>query len=272
MATNAQAQEHGFRTPQPSDFIRDGDDDISQNARAAVDLYRLGLRQGIVAAGAAAAEVYDGMQKVQVDEDSGRLYYADPPRTILRDTFDRADEAPVAPTPVGARPLIQGAGSIATQLAVKTGQLAFTFGPSSYGAAFWPTGRADGTFGITIADPARNATGLHGAGIVFRADTTLTNTYLVDGNGTGTGGTAYYRIRRRLAGTWSDLANLGRSPAAGDRLEVTTEGDRIIVAVNGTVLHNTTHPGGPTGTHIGVYLYGQLYAARFDDLRFTVPR
>lgn len=271
MATNAQAQGHGFVTPLASDLIRDGDDAISQNARAAVDLYRQGLRQGIVAAGAAAAEVFDGMQHVQLDPDTGRLYYADPPRTLIRDTFDRPDEAPVGPTPVGARKLIQGTGSIATQLAVKDGQLAFTFGPGSYGASFWNAGRTDGTFGITIVDPGRNASGLHGAGIVFRSDTTLTSTYLVDGNGTGSG-TAHYRLRRRLAGVWSDIANLGQSPAAGDRLEVTTAGDRITITVNGVTLHDGTHTGGPTGTHIGVYLYAQLYQVRLDDLRFTIPR
>lgn len=267
MATDARARELGFSTPSSTDLIREGDNAISQNARAAVDLHDRSVAIANAARAMAASAVTAAADGTGITQDvaTGRLYYA--PAPVIADDFNRPDESPVGPTPIGYAPLVPASGQ--ATLAVDANQLAFTNTVNTTGYATWDTRHTDGVFSITILEHAIT-TDRSGIAVVVRATPDAADAIVLDASLTDAPNPPQYRVRRRTAGAWeSGQSTLGTAAAAGDRIDITLNGPEVTFTINGTPRLTATFPDHTTGTGVGVGCFFRQYGVRYDDMSFV---
>ena len=269
MATDAHARSLGFDTPASTDLIRHGDNAISKNARATVDLFRTSTQLAIAAGRNAAITEVLASQTIIQDDESGRLYYARATPPIMADNFDRPNESPVSPTPIGAKALLPGTGTTGTTLAVDNGELAFTNTVSTAtGPAYWNAGRADGTFRVTVANQGTES-GIAGSGVLLRSSgPNWMDALIFDAQDAGLSVTEY-RLRERLAGAYGSLILTSVPAVDGDVIEATMTGPRVVIKVNGETLIDQDFPSHTSGTHVGVMCNQRRYGVRYDDVSFT---
>lgn len=254
-ASEPEAQDLGFTLPKGTDLIRDGDDAITTNALVTTGALRAAFNRLRTLEDAALAAA----QAVNRDSSTGRLYYAKVTPPIMVDDFNRPDESPVSPTPIGGKPLLSGSGAT---LSVTGNQLAMHGSVTRTG--FWDAGQADGVYRITVADTGWNGTG-HAFGVLFRASgPDWSDALILRGNGSN------YGIQTRSGGAYgSFLSGVTTHPASnGDQVEVIMSGASVTVRVNGNVVYDAAPPGSWTGTHVGVMNLANRDAVRFDDVSF----
>lgn len=269
MATNTEANNLGFATPNPSTIISTGDDHISQNARAAVELFRTSTQLAIAAGRNAAITEVLASQTIIQDDESGRLYYARATPPIMADNFDRPNESPVSPTPIGFRQFVNGAAPFAGTWRVVEGQLAPLTLASDNSAGMWNSGQSDGVLRVTVADTGY-VSPYHGAHVFFRSDdAAVSNGWIIIGTGAGSG--TQYTLRRRVGGAYSTGYDVGlvSKPTNGDQFEITLDGPQITVKINGVTRHDAAYPElSDTGVHHGVGAYTGRPGVRFDNVSF----
>lgn len=208
--------------------------------------------------------------RIQQDVGTGRLFFAAPPLPpILADDFNRPDESPVRPSPIGSRPFVNGAAPNAGTWGVVGGQLAPLTVAGSNSVGMWNSGQSDGVLRVTVADTGY-VSPYHGAHLTFRSDdAAVSNGWIIIGTGAGSG--AQYVLRRRVGGSYSTGydVRLVSKPANGDQFEITLDGSQITVKINGVTRHEAAYPElSDTGVYHGVGAYTGRSGVRFDNVSF----
>ena len=229
------------------------------------------LAAGAQASAQASAAIQLAMEAQTVNRDSptGRLYYAKVTLPIMADDFNRPDESPVSPSPIGSKPFVNGAAPNAGTWGVVGGQLAPLTVAGTNSAGMWNSGQSDGVLRVTVADTGY-VSPYHGAHVTFRSDdAAVSNGWIIIGTGAGSG--SQYLLRRRVGGSYSTGYDVGlvSQPANGDQFEITLDGSQITVKINGVTRHEAAYPElSDTGVHHGVGAYTGRSGVRFDNVSF----
>lgn len=186
-------------------------------------------------------------------------FYSAPSDIVLQDNFNRANEAPLGNPQIGDGPTeFLDFGATPARWGVTSNKLAPQLSEAENAIA-WPVYSMKYTMTCTLSTPATDG------GPVVRVDGSSGDWFVLQTQTSG-----FYRLYRRIGGSYTLVETGTHTPTAGDVIVIVVDGTHITVSINGT--QEFSHTSGRLSEKMMVGFRENLATGlRIDDLTVTVP-